>query len=72
MDSILSIRFNCFLEFSPMMGEKFVYATTHNKGTLLQQCWMSKAHCPLTGLLLQLDAPRLIIDFVILDFVCRV
>ena len=57
MDSILSIGFNCFLEFSPMMGEKFVYATIHNKGTLLQQCWISKAHCPLTGLLLQLYAP---------------
>ena len=40
VDSLLLIKFNCLLEFSPVMGGEFV-STTINKGTFLLQCWMS-------------------------------
>ena len=33
MDSIFLIRFNCLLDFSPMMRREFVSATINNKGT---------------------------------------
>ena len=32
LDSIFSIRFNCLLDFSPMMGGELVSATINNKG----------------------------------------
>ena len=62
----------CLLEFSPVMGKEFVSGVISNKEKFLQQCWISKVHYPFTGILLPLYALRVVIDFVILDFVCRV
>ena len=72
VDSILLIRFNCLLEFSPVMGGKFVSVTINNKGTFLQRCLISKVNCPFTGILLPLYELRVVINFAVLDFVCRV
>ena len=72
MGSILLIRFNCLLEFSPMTGGEFVSATINNKETFLPRWWMSKVHCPFTVMLLPLYALRVVVDFVILGFLCRV
>ena len=72
MGNILLIRFNCLLEFSPMIGGEFVSATINNKGTFLPRWWISKVHCPFTGMLLPLYALRMVVDFVILGFLCRV
>ena len=72
MDNILLIRFNCLLEFSPMIGGEFLSATINNKGTFLPRLCTSKVHCPFTGMLLPFYALRVVIDFVILGFPCRV
>ena len=72
MDNILLIRFNCLLEFSPIIGGEFMSATINNKRTFLLRWWISKVHCPFTGMLLPLYALRVTVDFVILGFLCRV
>ena len=53
---IILIRFNCLLEFSYMMGGKFMSTTINIKETFLPQCWISKTHCPFTGILVPLYA----------------
>ena len=35
-----------------MKGGKFVSASKNSKGTFLPRCWISKGHCPLTGIFL--------------------
>ena len=72
MDSIFLIRFNCMLGFSPMMSGEYVSATINNKGAFLPRCWISKVHCPFTGILLLFYAYRVVDDFVMFGFVCRV
>ena len=71
MGNIPLIRVNCLLEFSPMIDREFVSATINNKGTFLPQWWVSKVHCPFTGMLLPLYALRVVVDFVILGFLAE-
>ena len=47
-------------------------ATMNNKGTFLPRCWISKVHCHFTVIFLPLYALRVVVDFVIFGFVCRV
>ena len=55
-----------------MMDEDFVSTTINKKGTFLPQYWISKVHCYFTSTLLPLYALRVVVDFVILGFACRV
>ena len=70
INSILLTRFNYLFEYSRMLGGEFLSATINNKGTFLPQYWISKVHCPFTGILLPLYALWVVIDFVILGSVC--
>ena len=72
MENIICCLLNCLLEFSPMIGGELVSATINNKGTFLPRSWISKVHCRITGMLLLLYVLRVVVDFVILDFLCRV
>ena len=51
-----------------MIGGEFVSVTISNKGAFLPRYWISKVHCPFTGILLLLYA----LDFVVLSLDCRV
>ena len=72
MDGFLSIRFNCLLEFGPLMRRKFVSTTLNNSDMFLPWRWISKVHCPFSDILLQLYVLRVVVGVVILGFVCRV
>ena len=61
-----------FLGFISMMSGEYVSATIDNKGAFLPRCWISKVHCPFTGILLLFYAYRVVVDFVMFGFVCRV
>ena len=72
MDGFLSIRFNCLLEFGNLMRRKFVSTTINNRDMFLPWRWISKVHCPFSDILLPLYVLRVVVDVVILGFICRV
>ena len=71
MVGFLSSRFNCLLEFGPLMRRKFVSTTINNSDMFLPWRWIFKVHCPFSEILLPLYVLRVVVDVVILGFVCR-
>ena len=74
MDSITSKRLKFCLEFHPMIGREFLSATISNQGTFLRRFYdvITFLNCLITGILLLLYPRRVVVDFVIVDFVLQI